>query len=59
MMISGTLYRTEDINPDTGYRRGSIEDSFMRIVNAGDEQRALDMLQSMLERMAAFEADPC
>ena len=46
----------EDINPDTGYRRGSIEDSFMRIVNAGDEQRALDMLQSMLERMAAFEA---
>ena len=46
----------ENINPDTGYRRGSIEDSFMRIVNAGDEQRALDMLQSMLERMAAFEA---
>lgn len=46
----------EDINPDTGYRRGSIEDSFMRIINAGDEQRALDMLQSMLERMAAFEA---
>ena len=46
----------DDINPDTGYRRGSIEDSFMRIVNAGDEQRALDMLQSMLERMAAFEA---
>lgn len=47
----------EDINPDTGYRRGSIEDSFMRIVKAGDEQRALDMLQSMLERMAAFEAN--
>lgn len=48
---------TGNVNPDTGYERGSVADSFMRIMNAGDKEAALSMLEQMLTRLAESAAE--
>ena len=48
---------TGNVNPDTGYERGSLADSFMRIMNTGDRQGALSMLEKAAQTLARAEAD--
>ena len=48
---------TGNVNPDTGYERGSLADSFMRVLRTGDRQGALDMLEQAAQQLAQAEAD--
>ena len=47
---------TGNVNPDTGYERGSVADSFMRIWNTGDRETALSMLENVVQRLSEIEA---
>ena len=48
---------TGNVNPDTGYERGSLADSFMRVLNTGDRDSALNMLEQAAQQLAQAEAD--
>lgn len=48
---------TGNVNPDTGFERGSVADSFVRMWNVGAEDEALNMLESMLSRLAQINAE--
>ena len=48
---------TGNVNPDTGYERGSVADSFMRIWNVGAQDEALNMLEQAITRLAQIQAD--
>lgn len=48
---------TGNVNPETGFQRGSVADSFMRMWNVGAQDEALSMLESVITRLAQLEAD--
>jgi len=48
---------TGNVNPDTGYERGSVADSFMRIWNTGDRETALSVLEQTVQRLTEMEAE--
>ena len=48
---------TGNVNPDTGYERGSVADSFARIWNTGDRKSALSMLEQAAQTLAQAEAE--
>ena len=48
---------TGNVNPETGFRRGSVADSFMRMWNIGAQDEALNTLEYILTRLAELEAE--
>lgn len=48
---------TGNVNPETGYEAGSVADSFMRILNTGDRQGALDALEEAARMLAETKAE--
>lgn len=48
---------TGNVNPDTGYERGSVADSFARIWNTGDRKAALSRLEQAAQTLAQAEAE--
>ena len=46
-----------DVNPDTGYETGSVADSVMRMINAGDVDEALKMMGDVLKQFQKIEAE--
>ena len=46
-----------NVNPDTGYETGSVADSVMRMINAGDVDEALKMMGDVLKQFQQIEAD--
>ena len=45
----------DDVDPETGYTRGSVADSLMRMINAGDVDAALEMMGAALEQLQDLE----
>ena len=48
---------TGNVNPETGYERGSVADSFVRIWNTGDKGAAMSMLENTLSQLAQLQAE--
>ena len=46
-----------NVNPDTGYETGSVADSVMRMINAGDVDEALKMMGDVLKQFQKIEAE--
>lgn len=47
----------DNVNPDTGYETGSVADSVMRMINAGDVDEALKMMGDVLKQFQKIEAE--
>ena len=47
---------TGNVNPETGYEAGSVADSFMRILNTGDREGALNVLEEAVRMLTEAEA---